>query len=508
MDPFIYIGHSVLRAKSLNKSLDETKEYKIREEKGEKVDGVILDTFDNVLLKKDLLLLQLDEGQVLVNLKDGSILEQGFAGDWRFAADLPPGPIADLLGELSELRAFLPVVSIKVRQDRGALLDDEGKTRARYNNLVLWKGKTAISVGTVTSLRGYSRAYNDLIDLLKGHDFASLDKAAEIFALLGVKINTYTSKPALPLEAGAPASETAATIIREFIKTARLNESGVIADYDTEYLHDYRVSFRKVRSVLSLFKGVYETEKTVELKEEFASIMQCTNRLRDLDVYLMEKEHYFTMVPKPSLAGLKILFDFFGKERKKELKKVKQNLGSTTYKKRVEGLAQFFLEGSSLPAGAKGKLPSKVLASKLVLKRYAQVCRIAGTIDKNTKDEVVHQLRISCKKLRYLMEFFTPLFPEDDIKTLIKTLKILQDNLGKFNDYSVQQEFLRQVLENDLKSFKGDEMQLIEAIGALTAMLYSLQLKERKKVMKNFTRFNSEETRALFKQLFQQKGEL
>jgi len=507
MEPFVYIGHSALRAKSLNKSLSETKEYRISEEKGEKTSGVILDTFDNVLLNKDLLLMQLDEGLVVINLKEGSFVEQDFTGDWRLAADLPSGSVADLLGELSDLRAFLPVANIKVRQDKGALLDDEGKTRARYNNLVLKRGKITISVGTVTSLRGYSRAYDDLIQLLKAHDFKTLETAAEVFSSLGVEINTYTSKPVLPLQELAPASETAATIIREFMKTARMNESGVIADYDTEYLHDYRVSFRKVRSVLSLFKGVYEAEKTAELKTEFASIMQSTNRLRDLDVYLLEKEHYFTMVPAPSLAGVTLLFDFFEKERKKELKNVKQALGSTTYKKRVEGLFKLFMEGTTIPLGAKGKLPSKVLASKLVLKRYAQVCRIAGSIDKNTKDEVVHELRISCKKLRYLMEFFTPLFPQDDIKTLIKTLKVLQDNLGKFNDYSVQQEFLRQVLDNDMKSFKGDEMQLIESIGALTAMLYSLQLKERKKVMKNFTRFNSEETRALFKQLFQQKGD-
>ena len=62
------------------------------------------------------------------------------------------------------------------------------------------------------------------------------------------------------------------------------------------------------------------------------------------------------------------------------------------------------------------------------------------------------------------------------------------------------------MLETELTNFKGDEMQLTEAIGALTAMLYSLQKKERNKVMKNFTRFNSEETRSIFKQLFQKKG--
>ncbi|MFT5701951.1 MAG: CHAD domain-containing protein [Desulforhopalus sp.] len=508
MDSLVYIGHSALKVKTLNKSLAAgTKGYKIRDKKGAKVEGVILDTFDNVLLGKEFILLGLEGGLVVVNLKDGGFIEQEFTGNWRFAADLPAGPITDLLSSLSELRAFLPVARIKIRQDKGALLDDEGKTRARYTNLLVERGDASISLGVVTSLRGYQNAYEDLVKILKDNGVEALDKAAGIYRLLGVKRDNYVSKPILSLDAGAAASETAATIIREFIKTARVNEPGIIADYDTEFLHDYRVSFRKVRSVLSLFKGVYGAEKTAELKNEFSAIMQGTNRLRDLDVYLMEKEHYFSLVPKPSLVGLTLLFDFFAKERSGELKAVRQNLGSAQYKSQVEGLRKLFKDSKSLPLGPKGKLPSKVLASKLVLKRYSQVCRIAVSIEKSTKDEVVHELRISCKKLRYLMEFFTPLFPREEIKQLIKTLKILQDNLGKFNDYSVQQEFLRRVLEDDLKKFKGDEMLVTEAIGALTAMLYSLQKEERSKVMKNFTRFNSEETRVLFKQLFQQKGD-
>lgn len=508
MDPYVYIGHSALKAKKLNKSLSERKNYTAREEKGEKVEGIILDTFDNILFKKDLLLLQLTEGLVVVNLIEGSFIEQKFTGEWRFATDLSPGPIAEMLAYFSELRAFLPIANVKIRQDKGALLDDEGKTRARYNNLVVTRGDATISVGVVTSLRGYAKAYEDLKALLASHGFAGFKESAQIFDQLGIELYNYSSKPLLELDPAAAAAQTAATIIREFIAIARVNEAGVIADYDTEFLHDYRVSFRKVRSVLSLFKNVYEAEKTIDLKAEFASIMQSTNRLRDLDVYLLEKEHYFTMVPKPSLAGVSLLFEFFEKERSKERKKVRQTLGSTTYKKRVEGLQKLFLDETSIPLGPKGKTPSKTLASKLVLKRYGQVCRIASCIDKTTNDEVIHELRISCKKLRYLMEFFAPLFPGDKIKQLIKTLKVLQDNLGKFNDYSVQQEFLRGVLENDLKKFKGDEMVLIEAIGALTAMLYSLQRKERKKVMKNFIRFNSEETRALFKTLFEQKGEV
>jgi len=507
MEPFVYIVHSAVKAKKLNKLLGGVAGYTIRDEKGEKIEGMILDTFDNGLLKKNLMLLSLEDGLVVVDLKEGNFVEQEFSGDWRFAGDLPAGPVAELLAEISLLRAFLPLAKVKIRQDKGALIDDEGKTRARYTNLTLSRDESIISLGVVISLRGYQSAYDDLVVLLQESGVASLADTAELYSLLGVERHNYTSKPELPLNAEAPAKETAALIIRSFIEVARANEPGVIADYDTEFLHDYRVSFRKVRSALSLFKGVFSADKTAELKVEFAEVMKSTNRLRDLDVYLMEKELYFSMVPEPALDGLRLLFDYFAKERKKEFKNVKTTLTSEVYEEDVAALAAFFVDMKKIASGPKGELPSKVLAGKLVLKRYAQVCGIAGSIDRSTKDETVHQLRISCKKLRYLMEFFTPLFDKGAIKQLIKTLKVLQDNLGKFNDYSVQQAFLRQVLDHDLKRFKGNEMRITESIGALTAMLYRLQKKERNQVMKNFVRFDSEETRRLFKELFQQKGD-
>jgi len=114
MGPFVYIVHSAVRAKKLNKLLVGVADYTIRDEKGERVEGLILDTFDNALLKKDLMLLSLAEGLVVVDLKEGSFAEQEFASDWRFAGDLPTGPVAEILAEVSLLRAFLPVAKVKL----------------------------------------------------------------------------------------------------------------------------------------------------------------------------------------------------------------------------------------------------------------------------------------------------------------------------------------------------------------------------------------------------------
>jgi len=233
--------------------------------------------------------------------------------------------------------------------------------------------------------------------------------------------------------------------------------------------------------------------------------MQKTNALRDLDVYLLNKKKYFEMVPADTHEGLEILFDYIAEKRKKEQKRVSKFIRSTIYRKEIERLTKLFADDSLIASGPKGDEKSLVFSSKMVLKRYDKVCKIARNIDEETEDAVIHELRIHCKKLRYLMEFFAPIFPESEMRKLIKALKSLQDNLGNFNDYSVQQMFLRRALNENMTGSVGWKLKVAESVGALTAMLYRLQQKERRQVVKNFADFDSLEIRTTFTTLFHTK---
>ena len=48
----------------------------------------------------------------------------------------------------------------------------------------------------------------------------------------------------------------------------------------------------------------------------------------------------------------------------------------------------------------------------------------------------LHTLRIGVKRLRYALEFFSPLAPERASHRVLKTLAALQDTLGQLNDLS------------------------------------------------------------------------
>ena len=68
----------------------------------------------------------------------------------------------------------------------------------------------------------------------------------------------------------------------------------------------------------------------------------------------------------------------------------------------------------------------------------------ASAIDESSPAEDYHELRKKGKELRYLLELFgAPLYPAEVVKPMIKTLKGLQDVLGRHQDREVQVALLR-----------------------------------------------------------------
>ena len=501
MEPFTFFLPSTLSMEKLGKILPTESRYLITLEKGEAEEGVILDTFENKNLQSAKILFQVGQLLLLVDLQTGQLFEQSAVAGWRLASDLEDGPVSRLLATVSNLRAFLPVAKVAVKREEGRLLDDEGKTLVRFHHLTVSRSRKTAVIGSTQYLRGYVEAHDHLKQALQEYGATVCNDAGELYLRLGIKAKQYSAKPEIGLLPDAPIKENAVLIIKTLLQLVRQNEKGISEDIDTEFLHDYRVGLRKVRSVVSLFSGVFKEADTVRLKGMFGELTKKTNGLRDLDVYLLERQEYLQLVPPTTHTGLQVFFARLAAERKEEQKKVKSFIKSHAYARRISTLQKLFTDKEKLGDGPSAQENSLAFACRLTLKRYRKVCRTARDIDENTPDPVIHQLRIHCKKLRYLMEFFAPLFPPDDIRLLIKSLKVLQDNLGKFNDYSVQQGFLANMLAGDFK--RGAEaIQVAQAIGALTAMLYRLQIDERSQIMHNFNKFDSPEIRAEFDKLF------
>jgi len=473
------------------------------------------DTFDWRLFNKSLVLLHTGQELILHHLTDGEALS-GLTGisSTAFAWDLPESPLRERLKSITKMRALLPLAELHTWSRVVRILNADEKTVAR---LVYTEVRTigAISepvLATYLSLRpvrGYSKYPRKLAkhlgragqvtSMIKDLYFRALEQAAK-------KPGSYSGKLDLRLKPKKRSDLSTKVILRYLFEIMKANEAGIKADIDTEFLHDYRIAIRRTRSALSQIRSVFTAEVTEHFKKEFGTLGQRTNALRDLDVYLLSESEFEAFLPEAMREDIVPLFDYLRTLREKALAEVRIGLSSSEYARVLGEWEEFLHEPISKKAdAANAAIPIVDLARKRINKRYRTVIKDGDYILTHMQDEHLHALRIECKKLRYLLEFFTSLFPRKKMARLIKQLRKLQDNLGDFNDLSVQQEYLMHMAE-ELPIDDSRSRKALVATGYLVENLSHRHKAAKANFANTFTEFASPANQKLFGRLFATKG--
>ena len=307
----------------------------------------------------------------------------------------------------------------------------------------------------------------------------------------------YTLRPSFGLTKETPAREAIGRIVRTMLEIAVSNIPGILNDLDTEFLHDYRICIRKIRSVLSLVKDVYPAEGTGRMRKILGDLARQTNRLRDLDVYLLARDEYLGLLPPELRPALEGMFEDFSAERDIEVQDTTLKIRAHSNRKLLRKMAVYFSEETAHKPSSSADIPVGPLVFRCIYKRYRKIREIAAGIGTETPDEVVHQLRIECKKLRYLMEFFSELIPGEEGAQMLKMLRRLQGRLGDFNDASVQQKSLLDYWEH-----KNSGPDVAMGVGGLVSILYHRQQQTRGLIKQSLGEFCGGSTAAAFKNTF------
>jgi CHAD domain-containing protein len=382
------------------------------------------------------------------------------------------------------------------------VLDDENKTVVRFRLTSLFPDDKSrlpfFRVCHFVPLRGYESELAKTIAILSSHGVRPIDSGPLMayFEAFGEVPEVYTTKPSFDLAPALGGREAMRRIIRTQLAIARRNEAGVIESLDTEFLHDYRVALRKIRAVLSQVREVYPPAVTRRLRESFSLLMRKTNRLRDLDVYLLDHDALLALLPESLQPGLEIMFADFRRAAAAEQKSLARHLRSASYRRSIEALERVVAEPDELPASASSEKAIVALVSDRIGQRYRKIRRTHRDLSPSTPDAEVHELRLDCKKLRYLLELFRELYDHNDLDRLIKSLKRLQDCLGDFNDYSVQQEALLAYLREKEAGPESASSDLAMAVGGLIAVLSTKQKQKRDEVAAVLGPFCSKRIRA------------
>lgn len=233
-----------------------------------------------------------------------------------------------------------------------------------------------------------------------------------------------------------PAHMAVRMILRRLFEPMEANESGLLNDPDS--LHDFRVALRRTRCALKQLGKALPPEPVGHFLSEFAWLGSVTGAARDLDVYLLNLDAYEAALPQHLKGGLEPLRMLVAEKLKQEKRMLAGQFRSARYKALKRDWRAFLDQTPSDGASAAGGVPVMELAHRRIGRMFRRVLKEGRAIRRHSPPEALHVLRKSCKKLRYLLEFFRRLYDGDEIRTIIRALKRLQNNLGELQDLAVQ----------------------------------------------------------------------
>ena len=427
-----------------------------------------------------------------------------------FVQELPGGSFRADLSPVVEMRTLLPLVRVESGLQTVRVLGAEEKTvvrleleRSRY---AAPDGEQSGDLGMrihLVPVRGYDADFDQvsqaLTDVLQTADSTLFESAIQA---IGRVPGDYSSKLNYHLDAGERCDRAAKEILLGLLRTLEANIDGTRRNVDSEHLHDLRVATRRTRSALSQIKAVFPPEVVERFKQGFAWIGQVTGPTRDMDVYLLALDDYKGSLPPMLRDALEPLRSFLESHHAREQKALSRKLASPNFRKLIKEWRTFLeapAPGHAVAANA--ARPVREVADERIWKMYRRVLKEGRAIGDTSPAEDLHELRKSCKKLRYLLEYFQSLYPFKQARALVKVIKVLLDNLGNFQDLEVQAHSLRHLAEQVAEE-DGIGPDTLLAMGALIGGLAERQQDARDHFARTFAAFDTEEHRLQFKKLF------
>jgi CHAD domain-containing protein len=467
------------------------------------------DTFDWRLFNNDLSLYQSEDFIILEQINNGSEIERiKCSNPPGFSFELPESRLRQRISSIIDPRALIKLTKLTFEWKGYRVLNEDQKTVTRFQIEEIKSPEADEAAATqlrLVPVRGYPRYYRELANLLTSTGFVASsneDLFIRRLEFAGKSPGDYSAKLNFRLDPTMRADVATKIIMRFLLGVIRVNEQGIKDDIDTEFLHDFRVAIRRTRSALSQIREVFPAEFTERFKIDFRYLGSLTNELRDLDVYLLNEGTYKSMLPEFLREDIEPLFNHLKNKRSSALQSVIEGLESEKYALILKDWGNFLdqppVETTSAPNASR---PIIDLASERIYKRFMVIVKDGTKALGSDEEDLLHILRIDCKKLRYLLEFFTSLYPPQQTSELIRQLKTLQDNLGEFHDLCVQQEYLIHISE-ELAGSQPNIQGTLVSIGSLVGTLQNEKARVKSEFAETFQQFTSKKNRALFKDLF------
>ena len=312
-----------------------------------------------------------------------------------------------------------------------------------------------------------------------------------------------TAKVVVPLAYEQRADAAAAAVLRQLVAVIVANRQGALAGVDPEFLHKLRISVRRSRTVQRQLASVFPPLELPGFRSEFRRLQRATGEARDLDVYVLGFEALQALVPEALRSDFAPLRQVLGHWRMTAHGEMMRAVDSRRTHELLADWEMLLESLVELPTDDRPDATRAIgdLAGKRIRKAYKRVVRIGRSIDPSSPPEALHELRKKGKELRYMLELFgAQLHPPEVVDPMVKSLKALQDVLGRHQDREVQISMLRS-LADEVATLPGGPRALM-AMGVLIDRLRVDEAVAREEFLERFAALASKEQHQLVKKTF------
>ena len=303
------------------------------------------------------------------------------------------------------------------------------------------------------------------------------------------------------------ADAAAAAVLRRLLMVVAANLEGAVAGEDAEYLHQLRIAVRRSRTVQRQLRGVFPGLDLPGYRSDFRWLQRATGHARDLDVYLEEFGALRRLLPGSVRDDLEPLRSVLVATRGAARVALAATLRSRRLAELVQDWERLLESLVELPVHDRpdARHPIGPLTGERVVAVYERIVAMGERIDESSPAASYHELRKQGKELRYLLELLAArVFDAEAVDPLIRSLKDLQDLLGRHQDREVQTAMLRS-LAGEVSALPGGGRACM-AMGMLVERLGADELDARREFAQRFATLADDDRRVWVRDAFRWAG--
>jgi len=212
---------------------------------------------------------------------------------------------------------------------------------------------------------------------------------------------------------------------------------------DVDGVHDSRTTLRRIREgMVVMGETVFDRELVGRLGDDLHGIERVLGPTRDDDVLLADLDEWILHRGRGARNDLAPLHDHLCKTRRGHARRLAQELDRGRTRRAVRRVRRFVCGPERAvvpPPGNPARQPPTLVrhfVADETWRAYEEVLAYDTRLPADADVDVIHKVRSSCRRLRYLLELFDGALPRG-AEDIVDALRALQDRLGELHDHAV-----------------------------------------------------------------------